>query len=78
VGSVARKILEDAMALSVDERAALAHELLASLEAERDPSVDQAWAPEITRRAERFRAGESKGIPAEEVMARMVERYGPK
>ena len=78
MGSEARKILEDAMALSPDERAALAHELLASLEADRDPSVDQAWAAEITRRAERFRAGESKGIPAEEVMARIVERYGPK
>ncbi len=78
MGSEARKILEDAMTLSPDERAALAHELLASLEADRDPSVDQAWAAEITGRAERFRAGESKGIPAEEVMARMVERYGPK
>ena len=78
MGSEARKILEDAMALSPDERAALAHELLASLDAERDPSIDRAWAAEITRRAERFRAGESKGIPADEVMARVVERYGPK
>jgi putative addiction module component (TIGR02574 family) len=78
MGSEARKILEDAMALSPDERAALAHELLASLDADRDSSVDQAWAAEITRRAERFRAGESEGIPAEEVKARVVERYGPK
>jgi putative addiction module component (TIGR02574 family) len=78
MGSEARKILEEAMTLSPDERAALAHELLASLDAERDPGADEAWAAEITRRAERFRAGESKGIPGEEVKARIVERYGPK
>jgi putative addiction module component (TIGR02574 family) len=76
MGSEARKILENALALSPDERAALAHELLASLDAERDPGVEQDWAAEITRRAERFRAGESKGIPADEVRARLVERYG--
>jgi putative addiction module component (TIGR02574 family) len=53
------------MALSPDERAALAHELLASLETERDPGVDEAWAAEITRRAERVLAGESRGVPWE-------------
>jgi putative addiction module component (TIGR02574 family) len=78
MGSEARKILEDAMALSPDERAALAHELLASLDAERDRGVDAAWAAEITRRAERFHAGESKGIPWEEAKARLVERFGPR
>lgn len=78
MGSEARKILEDALALSPDERAALAYELLESLEADRDPGFDKAWAAEITRRAERFRAGESKGIPFEEVKTRAVERYGPK
>jgi putative addiction module component (TIGR02574 family) len=78
MGSEARKILEGAMALPPDERAALAHELLASLDAEQDPAVDEAWAAEITRRAERFRAGESKGIPWEDVKARLREQFGPK
>ena len=76
--SEARKILEHAMALSPDERAALAHELLASLDADSDTSVDEAWAAEITERAERFRAGESKSVPWEEAKARLVERFGPK
>jgi putative addiction module component (TIGR02574 family) len=78
MGSEARKILEDAMALSRDERAALARELLASLDGEPDPGAEAAWAAEIKRRVERFRAGESKGIPWEEVKARLVEQYGPK
>jgi hypothetical protein len=54
MGSEARKILEDALALSPDERKALAHERLASQEGENDPSVDEACAVEIRRRAERF------------------------
>jgi putative addiction module component (TIGR02574 family) len=78
MGSEARKILEDAMALSADERAALAHELLASLDGEREPGVDEAWAAEIKLRAERFRAGESQGIPWEEAKARLLEQFGPK
>jgi putative addiction module component (TIGR02574 family) len=65
MGSEAQKILEDAMALSPDERAALAHELLASLDTEHGPGVDEAWAAEITRRAERVLAGESRGVPWE-------------
>jgi putative addiction module component (TIGR02574 family) len=78
MSSEARKILENAMALSPDERAALAHELLASLDADRDASVDEAWGAEITERAERFRAGKSKGIAWEDAKARLVERFGPK
>lgn len=74
----ARKILEDAMALPPDGRAALAHELLASLDADRDASFDEAWAAEITERAERFRAGDSEGIAWEDAKAGLVERFGPK
>lgn len=78
MGSEALKILKDALALSPDERAAIAYELLESLVADRDQGFDHASAAEIKRRAERFRAGESKGIPFEEVKTRVVERYGPK
>ena len=65
MGSEARKILEHALALAPDERAALAHELIASLDGEGASSVDEAWAAEITRRAERVLAGESRGVPWE-------------
>jgi putative addiction module component (TIGR02574 family) len=71
-------ILEDALALSADERAALAHELIASLDGEPDPGAEEAWAVEIKRRVERFRSGESKGIPWEDVKARLLEQVGPR
>jgi putative addiction module component (TIGR02574 family) len=69
MGSEARRILESAMALSEEERAALAVELLATLDGEADPGAEQAWVEEITRRAERARAGQTAGIDAEAVHA---------
>ncbi len=76
MGSEARKILEDALALSPDERAVLAREILASIDADHDAGVAEAWAEEITKRAERFRSGESQGVSWDEAKARLVERFG--
>jgi putative addiction module component (TIGR02574 family) len=69
MGSEARRILESALALSEEERAALAVELLATLDGEADPGVEQAWVEEITRRAERAHAGQTAGINADAVHA---------
>jgi putative addiction module component (TIGR02574 family) len=51
-----------AMALPAGEREAVARELLASI-GESDRSIDEAWAAEFTRRAERVLGGESRGVP---------------
>lgn len=37
---------------------------------------EAAWIPEIERRLEDLRSGKTVGIPAEEVMRRMREKYG--
>ena len=73
---------DQALSLSLEERAALAHDLLLSLEDEpfdAPEEVDAAWAEEIRRRAADVRAGEP-GIPAEQVLAevrtRLQERRG--
>lgn len=71
--SRAQDLLRQALALPIDERANVAAELLASLDAdhEEDPAeVEAAWAAEIERRARRVMAGESQGIPWEDVRAR--------
>jgi len=80
MGNEARKLLEAALALPTDERAALADRIRASVVAEvgeidaemygaydPEPEVEKAWAEEITRRAERTLRGESKGVPWETV-----------
>ena len=69
----AQELLRDAMALPVKERADLAAELLASLDdaASEDPAeVEAAWAAEIERRARLVMAGETAGIPWEDVRRR--------
>jgi putative addiction module component (TIGR02574 family) len=67
----ARKLLQDAMGLSVDERADLAAELLASL-----PSDDlhPEWADEIERRARLAWANPDAGEPWEVVEERLLSR----
>jgi putative addiction module component (TIGR02574 family) len=47
----ARKLLGEAMALPIEDRAKLAADLLASLDGEPEPEVQAAWAAEIERRA---------------------------
>jgi putative addiction module component (TIGR02574 family) len=54
-------LLSDALQLTVDERAGLAAELLASLDGEPDTEVDAAWAVGIERRARRVMEEGSRG-----------------
>jgi putative addiction module component (TIGR02574 family) len=71
--SRAQQVLRDALELPLDERADVAAELLASLDdahAENPADVEAAWAAEIEKRARRVIAGESAGIPWEDVRRR--------
>jgi putative addiction module component (TIGR02574 family) len=63
-----------ALALPSDERAALAAELLASLdeggdELGSDLEWDSAWGDELERRADEFDAGRVEAVSADEVFA---------
>ncbi len=73
----AQTLLREALALSPDERADVAAELLASLDeppAEDPAAVQAAWAKEIDRRARRVLAGESEGEAWEDVRERIARR----
>jgi len=48
-----------------------ARKLLESVDLEPDPGAEAAWDAEIAQRVARFKAGESKAIPAGEVFARL-------
>ncbi|MGH9932834.1 MAG: addiction module protein [Pyrinomonadaceae bacterium] len=61
----------DALTLPPDQRLALARRLLDSVDLEPEPGAEAAWEAEIARRIARFDAGESKAIPASEVLARL-------
>jgi putative addiction module component (TIGR02574 family) len=66
-------ISQDALVLPPDQRLTLARRLLDSVDLEPEPGAEAAWQAEITQRIARYDAGESKGIPAGEVFARLRE-----
>ena len=58
-----------AKALSAEDRARLAEELLESLQGEPDSDAEAAWDAEIDRRVAEIDSGAVRLIPAEEVHA---------
>jgi putative addiction module component (TIGR02574 family) len=74
-------LLQEVLNLPAEERADVAEELLASLEglpAAETEEIEREWGAEIERRARRVLAGESPGVPWEEVKrsvrSRLTER----
>ena len=67
-------VLEEALKLSVTERAEVAEQLIASLDEVPDTDVEQAWQEEVQRRLGQIERGEVKTIPWEEVQRRL--RHG--
>ncbi|KEZ77283.1 addiction module protein [Salinisphaera hydrothermalis] len=63
------KVLEDALSLSANERAALVEELIASLD-QPDRDVDSLWAKEAEARIDAVDRGEMKSTPASQVFAK--------
>jgi putative addiction module component (TIGR02574 family) len=70
----AQRLLQEAMSLSVGERADLAAELLASLDPNADPDADRLWEEEIERRVAELDSGTASTIPWHEVRARLRAR----
>jgi putative addiction module component (TIGR02574 family) len=63
-------LLKRALALPVDERAALANTILDSLETTNESateSIEQAWDAEVARRIEDLKAGRAITVPWEQL-----------
>lgn len=71
-----RQLLDAALQLSPEERAALAGELIQSLETEIDPDAEAAWSVEIRARLARVDAGLAKTIPCSEARRRIHTAAG--
>lgn len=67
----AKKILDEALKLSLPQRTEVAAELLASLDGESGPDAEAAWAAEIEERIRRIQSGQAKGRPWAEVRERL-------
>ena len=60
-------LLRAALSLDVRDRARLAERLLASLDLLTEDEVERLWAYEAERRLQKFRAGQIRAVPADEV-----------
>jgi putative addiction module component (TIGR02574 family) len=72
----AKALLTEALRLSPEERAALAGELIQSLDTEVDVDAEAAWAAEIQARVERLDAGNATTIPWSEARRRIHAAAG--
>jgi putative addiction module component (TIGR02574 family) len=59
-----------ALGLNLKERAALAKELLDSVDSPTEEELEDLWLDEVGKRLERVQRGESKLIPLEEALRR--------
>jgi putative addiction module component (TIGR02574 family) len=67
------KLLDDAMKLPAEGRAALAGSLIQSLEETVDEDAEAAWAAEIRRRLAEIEAGRAKLVPWPEAQRKIFE-----
>ena len=70
----AAKILEEALKLPVEARAALAGSLIESLDEAVDENVEAAWADEIAQRIADLDSGKAKTIPWSKARRRILSR----
>jgi putative addiction module component (TIGR02574 family) len=71
-----KRLLEEALHLPAEERAALAGALIESLDPEVDEDVEAAWSAEIRRRLDKVDAGVAKTVPWSEARRRILAAAG--
>jgi putative addiction module component (TIGR02574 family) len=72
----AKQLLSEALRLSDEERAALAGELIQSLDTEVDADAEASWSAEIRSRLERLDAGTAVTVPWSEARRRIHAAAG--
>ena len=76
MSDAARKILQDVLTLSDNERLELASEIIASVDGPRDADWDATWLAELDRRTEAARGRGETGSDWTDVRARILKRLG--
>lgn len=67
-----KRLLAEALQLPAEQRAALAGELIQSLDSQVDEEAEAAWSAEIRRRLERLDSGLAKTVPWSEARLRIL------
>ena len=72
MSNLLKKIQNDALSLSNQERAFLADRLLSSLGEDVLTDVDIAWIEEAERRYQEYKDGKRQGISAQDVLPKLI------
>jgi putative addiction module component (TIGR02574 family) len=72
-----KEVLDLVLELTPVERAALVHDLLASLDGPADSDTRQAWEAEIERRLDELEAAHAQTVSADEVLRRIDAHLKP-
>jgi putative addiction module component (TIGR02574 family) len=72
----AKQLLAEALRLSDEERAALAGELIQSLDGEVDAEAEATWSSEIRARLDHLDAGTARTVPWSEARRRIHAAAG--
>jgi putative addiction module component (TIGR02574 family) len=67
-----KQLLAEALQLRPEQRAALAGELIQSLDSQIDEDAEATWSAEIRRRLERLDSGSAKTVPWAEARRRIL------
>lgn len=73
------QVTTEALSLPSKDRAVLTRVVIQSFDeapADDPADVEQAWHDEVNRRVEEIKSGRVKGVPAEEVFAKLRAKYG--
>lgn len=73
--STAKKVLDDALALSAEDRRHVAERLLESVEREPADDVERAWDEEVLRRIEAAEDGETQARDWRDASAELRAKY---
>jgi putative addiction module component (TIGR02574 family) len=67
-------VLQDALALTSEQRASLIDSLIESLDSEADPAAEQLWRQEVQLRLQQIDSGAVKLTPWEEARRRLKKQ----
>ena len=65
------KVMEEAKALSANDRALLAHCLISSLDKTQDDNVDAAWTSLTEQRLIELESGEAQGVSWDDIKSKL-------
>ena len=72
--STSKQILQEALALPLEEKVHLIEQLLATFQAPPDPALDQLWANEAHDRLDAYDRGELDSVDIEEIFEQNDKR----